>query len=132
MLIKTIRWKNLLSTGNTFTEIELDKTPNALIIGDNGAGKSTILDALTFSLFGKAFRNVNKPLLVNSINEKNCEVQVEFTTNGKDYKVVRGIKPNIFEIYTNGKLINQDSSRDRKSTRLNSSHIPLSRMPSSA
>ena len=110
MLIKTIRWKNLLSTGNTFTEIELDKTPNALIIGDNGAGKSTILDALTFSLFGKAFRNVNKPLLVNSINEKNCEVQVEFTTNGKDYKVVRGIKPNIFEIYTNGKLINQDSS----------------------
>lgn len=110
LIFKTIRWKNLLSTGNTFTEIELDKTPNALIIGDNGAGKSTILDALTFSLFGKAFRNVNKPLLVNSINEKNCEVQVEFTTNGKDYKVIRGIKPNIFEIYTNGKLINQDSS----------------------
>lgn len=110
LIFKTIRWKNLLSTGNTFTEIELDKTPNALIIGDNGAGKSTILDALTFSLFGKAFRNVNKPLLVNSINEKNCEVQVEFTTNGKDYKVIRGIKPNIFEIYSNGKLINQDSS----------------------
>lgn len=110
LIFKTIRWKNLLSTGNTFTEIELYKTPNALIIGDNGAGKSTILDALTFSLFGKAFRNVNKPLLVNSINEKNCEVQVEFTTNGKDYKVIRGIKPNIFEIYSNGKLINQDSS----------------------
>lgn len=110
LIFKKIRWRNFLSTGNTFTEIELNNTPNALVIGDNGAGKSTILDALTFSLFGKAFRNINKPLLVNSINEKQCVVEIEFTTNGKDYKVVRGIKPGIFEIYCNGKMINQDSS----------------------
>jgi len=101
---------NFLSTGNTFTEIKLNDTRNALIIGDNGAGKSTILDALCFVLFGKAFRNINKPLLVNSINEKKCVVEVEFQTNNKTYKVVRGIKPAIFEIHCDGILINQDSS----------------------
>ena len=110
---KTIRWKNFLSTGNIFTEIQLDANANNLIIGSNGAGKSTILDALTFSLFGKAFRNINKPGLVNSVNDKDCVVELEFDTNNKKYKIVRGIKPNIFEIYQDGDLVNQDAaSRD--------------------
>lgn len=107
---KVIRWKNFLSTGNAFTEIKLNETSNALIIGQNGAGKSTILDALTFALFGKPFRKINKPLLVNSVNEKACVVEIEFNTNGKEYKVIRGIKPNVFEIYCDGILLNQDSS----------------------
>lgn len=110
IIFKTIRWKNFLSTGNAFTEIKLNETANALIIGENGAGKSTILDALTFALFGKPFRKINKPLLVNSVNEKACVVEIEFSTNGKEYKVVRGIKPTIFEIYCDGTLLNQDSS----------------------
>lgn len=107
---KTIRWKNFLSTGNAFTEIKLNDTANALIIGENGAGKSTILDALTFALFGKPFRKINKPLLVNSVNEKACLVEIEFNTNGKEYKVIRGIKPTVFEIYCDDTLLNQDSS----------------------
>lgn len=106
----SLRWKNLLSTGNAFTEIKLNDTPNALIIGENGAGKSTILDALTFSLFGKPFRKINKPNLVNSINKKDCVVEVEFSTNNKNYKVIRGIKPNIFEIWCDGICLNQDSA----------------------
>lgn len=110
IVFKVIRWKNLLSTGNAFTEVNLNQNANSLIIGENGAGKSTILDALTFALFGKAFRKINKPLLVNSVNEKNCEVQIEFTANGKEYKVIRGIKPNVFEIYCDGTLLNQDSA----------------------
>ena len=110
ILFKVIRWRNLLSTGNAFTEIKLNEHQNALIVGDNGAGKSTILDALCFALFNKAFRKISKPLLVNSVNTKECEVQIEFNTNGKDYRVVRGIKPNLFEIYCDGTLINQDSA----------------------
>jgi DNA repair exonuclease SbcCD ATPase subunit len=106
----SIKWKNLLSTGNAFTEIKLNETANALIIGENGSGKSTILDALTFALFGKPFRKINKPSLINSVNDKACVVEIEFNTNGKEYKVVRGIKPNIFEIYCDGVLLNQDSS----------------------
>lgn len=107
---KTIRWRNLLSTGNIFTEIQLDAHQNALIVGENGAGKSTILDALTFSLFGKPFRKINKGSLVNSVNEKGCEVRITFSTNNKNYEIVRGIKPNIFEIYCDGIMINQDSA----------------------
>ena len=107
---KSLRYKNLLSTGNAFTEISLFDTQNALIIGENGAGKSTILDALTFSLFGKPFRKINKPNLVNSINKKDCVVEVEFSTNNKEYKVIRGIKPNIFEIWCEGLCLNQDSA----------------------
>ena len=110
IIFKVIRWRNLLSTGNLFTEIKLNEHQNALIVGDNGAGKSTILDALCFALFGKPFRKINKPMLVNSVNEKGCEVQIEFTTNNKEYKIVRGIKPNIFEIYCDGTMINQDST----------------------
>jgi DNA repair exonuclease SbcCD ATPase subunit len=105
-----IKWRNFLSTGNQFTEIQLDKTPSTLIIGENGAGKSTILDALCFVLFGKAFRNINKPQLVNSINNKNTEVQIEFTIGKKEYRVIRGMKPGIFEIYQDGQLLSQDAA----------------------
>ena len=105
-----VRWKNLLSTGNYFTEIKLDNNTNTLVVGENGSGKSTMLDALCFALFGKAFRNVNKPNLLNSINSKDCIVEVEFNTNNKSYKIVRGIKPNKFEIYCDGELLNQDAA----------------------
>jgi DNA repair exonuclease SbcCD ATPase subunit len=105
-----VRWKNFLSTGNNFTEIQLDRSSTTLIIGENGAGKSTILDALCFGLFGKPFRNINKPQLLNSVNASNCLVEVEFKVGGKDVKVVRGIKPNVFEIYINGKMYNQDAN----------------------
>lgn len=110
---KTLRWKNLLSTGNHFTEINLDTNTNTLIVGENGSGKSTMLDALCFVLFGKAFRNINKPQLLNSINGKDCVVEIEFETGNKSYKVIRGIKPNKFEIYCDNQLLNQDAaSRD--------------------
>ena len=105
-----VRWKNLLSTGNYFTEVKLDNNTNTLVVGENGSGKSTMLDALCFGLFGKAFRNVNKPNLLNSINSKDCIVEVEFNTNNKSYKIVRGIKPNKFEIYCDGELLNQDAA----------------------
>ena len=104
-----VRYKNFLSTGNVFTEIDLGEHATTLIIGENGAGKSTFLDAITFALFGKPFRNINKPQLVNSINEKDCVVEIEFKIGKINYKVVRGIKPNVFEIYVNGDLLNQDA-----------------------
>jgi len=107
---KKIRWKNFLSTGNAFTEVQLDRTKSTLIIGDNGAGKSTILDALTFVLFGKPFRAVNKSQLVNSVNQNGTEVEVEFSIGSKQYLVKRGIKKNFFEIYQDGKMLNQDAS----------------------
>ena len=151
VFFEKIRWKNILSTGNTFTEIDLCRSTNTLIVGQNGAGKSTILDALCFGLFGKPFRKINKPNLLNSINQSHGLVEVEFSVNQKKYKIIRGIKPNVFEIYCNNELVNQNSSnkdyqelleknilkmnfksftqvvilgsaRDRKSTRLNSSH----------
>jgi DNA repair exonuclease SbcCD ATPase subunit len=113
ILFRKVKWKNFLSTGNSFTEIKLNNTQNTLIVGENGSGKSTMLDALCFALFGKAFRNINKPQLLNSINQKDCVVEVEFDTGNKSYKVIRGIKPNVFEIYCDGDLINQDAaSRD--------------------
>jgi len=104
-----LRWKNILSTGNAFTEIDLLRSTNTLIIGHNGAGKSTILDALCFALFGKPFRKINKPSLLNSINQAEGVVEVEFSIGRKQYKVIRGIKPNIFEIYCNGAMVNQDA-----------------------
>ena len=110
IIFKKIRWKNFLSTGNVFSEVDLQSAKTNLIIGSNGAGKSTILDALTFSLFGKPFRKINKPMLVNSINEKECLTEIEFSVGKKDYKVIRGIKPNKFEIYCNGQLWNQEFS----------------------
>lgn len=109
ILFTKIRWKNFLSTGNAFTEIDLTKSTNTLIIGQNGAGKSTILDALTFGLFGKPFRKINKPQLLNSINNANAIVEVEFTIGKKRYKIVRGMKPNVFEIYCDDVLVNQDA-----------------------
>lgn len=113
IVFEKVRWKNILSTGNSFTEIQLNKSPNTLIIGQNGAGKSTILDALCFGLFGKPFRKINKPNLLNSINQQQGVVEIEFTMGKKMYKVIRGIKPNVFEIYCNGQLLNQDAaSRD--------------------
>ena len=107
---KFIRWKNFLSTGNNFIEIQLDRNPTTLIIGENGAGKSTVLDTLCFGLFGKPFRNINKPQLLNSVNNSSAVVEVEFKIGSKNIKVVRGIKPNIFEIYINGKMYNQDAN----------------------
>ena len=110
---ETVRWKNFLSTGNNFTEIQLDRNSTTLIIGENGAGKSTILDALCFGLFGKPFRNINKPQLLNSVNASAAVVEVEFRIGTKKVKVIRGIKPNVFEIHVNGNLYNQDAnSRD--------------------
>jgi DNA repair exonuclease SbcCD ATPase subunit len=109
IIFKSVRYKNFLSTGNVFTEIKLNENATTLIVGENGAGKSTFLDAITFSLFGKPFRNINKPQLVNSINEKDCVVEVEFSIASKRYKIIRGIKPNIFEIYVDGELLNQDA-----------------------
>lgn len=110
IIFEKIRYKNFLSTGNAFTEIELNKTKNTCMIGVNGAGKSTILDALTFVLFGKSYRKINKPQLINSINTSNCVVEIEFTIGKKKYKIIRGLKPSIFEIYCDGNLINQDAS----------------------
>jgi DNA repair exonuclease SbcCD ATPase subunit len=110
---KSVQWKNFLSTGNSPNKVLLNKSQTTLIIGKNGEGKSTILDALCFSLFGKPFRNINKGQLVNSINGKGCVVEIEFDINGKEYKIIRGIKPNIFEIWQDGEMINQDAaSRD--------------------
>ena len=107
ILFEKIRWKNFLSTGNQFTEFALNENSTNLIIGTNGAGKSTVLDALTFSLFGKPFRKINKPQLINSVNEKDCKVEVEFTIGDTNWKVVRGIKPAVFEIHRNGSVMDQ-------------------------
>jgi len=110
ILFEKIRWKNFLSTGNQFTEMIFNENQTTLIIGNNGSGKSTVLDALTFSLFGKPFRKINKPLLVNSVNEKECRVEVEFSVGSINWKVVRGIKPNVFEIWRNDSLLDQSAA----------------------
>ena len=111
-----IRYKNFLSTGNQFTEIDFTKTATTLVIGNNGAGKSTMLDALTFSLFGKSYRCVNKPLLINSVNEKDCLVEIEFKIGNTAWKVVRGIKPAVFQIYKDGELLNSDAAAKDQQT----------------
>jgi DNA repair exonuclease SbcCD ATPase subunit len=110
IFFKTLKFKNFLSTGNYFTEINLCRNTNTLVVGSNGAGKSTMLDALCFVLFGKAFRNINKPQLVNSINQKDCLVECNFSIGNKDFRIVRGMKPNVFEIYIDGDLLNQDAA----------------------
>ena len=110
ILFKTVRWKNFLSTGNQFTEVNFTENSTNLIIGSNGAGKSTVLDALTFSLFGKAFRKINKPQLLNSVNEKDCRVEVEFSIGSTEWKIVRGIKPAVFEIWRDDTSLDQSAS----------------------
>ena len=110
IIFKKIKWKNFLSTGNQYIELDLDQESTTLIIGTNGAGKSTVLDALTFSLFGKPFRKINKPQLINATNEKDSKVEVEFSIGSIDWKVVRGIKPNVFEIWKNNSLLDQAAS----------------------
>ena len=117
ILFKKIRWKNFLSTGNHPTEIDFEKNNTNLIIGTNGAGKSTILDALTFVLFNKPFRKINKPQLVNTTNERECLVELEFTVNGRDYLVRRGIKPNVFDIEVNGTSLHKQAD-DRANQRV--------------
>jgi len=109
IVLKTVRWKNFLSTGNQFLEVHLDKEPMTLIVGKNGAGKSTLIDAITFSLFGKPFKRINKGQLMNSVNEKDLVTEIEFNIGKTEWKVRRGIKPALFEIYNNGKIINQDA-----------------------
>ena len=110
IVFKKIRYKNFLSTGQQFIEIQLDRSSKTLVIGENGAGKSTMLDALCFGLFQRAFRNIKKDQMVNSINEKDCVVEVEFIIGQNEYKIIRGIKPNIFEIWCNGIMLNQDAA----------------------
>ena len=109
IIFKTLRWKNFMSTGDNWTEIDLTKHKSTLIVGHNGAGKSTLLDAMSFALFGKAHRNINKPQLVNTINNKNCLVEIVFSVGKAEFKITRGLKPQVFEIWKNGNLINQDS-----------------------
>ena len=117
ILFHKIRWKNFLSTGNQFTEVDFEKYNTNLIIGTNGSGKSTVLDALTFGLFNKPFRKINKPQLVNATNEKDCVVEIEFSVNGKSYLVRRGIKPNIFDIEIDGNVIHKQSD-DRSNQKI--------------
>ena len=113
IVFKKITWMNFLSTGQIPVEIELSKNNHTLIVGSNGSGKSTMLDALCFSLFGKAFRNITKPSLVNTLNNKELLVEIEFSIGPDEYKISRGIKPTIFEIYKNNVMLNQDAaSRD--------------------
>jgi DNA repair exonuclease SbcCD ATPase subunit len=110
ILFKKVKWKNLLSTGNTFTEVVLNDTPSTLIIGENGSGKSTFIEAISFALYGKPFRKINKPQLVNSINNKALEVEIEFSIGNKEYRVRRGLKPAIFEIFVDDVLLNQEAA----------------------
>ena len=110
IIFKTIKWRNFLSTGNQFTEVELTKEKSTVIVGANGADKSTILDALTFALFSKPFRKINKPQLLNSINQSDCVVELEFDVGKNKYKVVRGIKPAKFEIYQNDVALDENAS----------------------
>ena len=117
ILFKTVRWKNFLSTGNAFTEVKLDSSASTLIVGSNGAGKSTMLDAICFALFNKPFRKITKGQLVNAVNEKDTLVEIEFSIGSREYLVRRGIKPNLFEIHLNGTMLNQEASvQDQQKT----------------
>ena len=110
IVFKKIKYKNFLSTGNTPIEVDLRKSPTTLVIGQNGSGKSTLLDALCWALFNKPFRIIKKEQMINTINQSDCEVEIEFDVGTKQYKIKRGVKPNLFEIYCNGEMINQNAS----------------------
>lgn len=117
LYLKTIKWKNFISTGAAWTEIDLTKASTTLIVGENGAGKSTLLDAISYLLYGKPFRNINLPTLVNSINQKHMQVEGTFETGGKSYRIIRGMKPNVFEVYQGDSLLNQEAAnRDYQDT----------------
>tara|TARA_B100000003_G_scaffold150239_1_gene135505 strand:+ start:2323 stop:3993 length:1671 start_codon:yes stop_codon:yes gene_type:complete len=110
ILFEKIRWKNFLSTGNSFTEIEFNRSPSTLVVGENGSGKSTMLDAVCFALFNKPFRKISKSQLINSINNKKLIVEIEFRVGQKEFKVIRGVKPNVFELYCDGQMLDQDAA----------------------
>jgi len=109
IIFEKLRYQNILATGNQFTEIDLNRSKTTLIVGINGVGKSTFIESLTYALFGRAFRNINKPQLINSITQKNLLVEIEFSVGKKKFLIRRGMKPTIFEIYQNGKLLPQDA-----------------------
>jgi DNA repair exonuclease SbcCD ATPase subunit len=125
IIFEKIRWKNFLSTGQQFTEVDLQESPTTLIVGNNGAGKSTILDALCFVLFNKPFRKINKPQLLNSVNERELVVEVEFHIGSVDYKIVRGLKPALFEIYRNNELVDQNAANKDYQKHLEQSILKL-------
>ena len=122
---KKIKWKNFLSTGNQWTEIDFEKSNTTLIIGGNGAGKSTVLDALTFVLFNKPFRKITKSQLVNTVNEKDCNVEISFTVGTRDYRIVRGIKPSIFEIWVGDNMLNQTAAANDQQKYLETNILKL-------
>ena len=122
---KKIKWKNFLSTGNQWTEIDFEKSSTTLIIGSNGAGKSTVLDALTFVLFNKPFRKITKSQLVNTVNEKDCNVEIDFTVGTRDYRVVRGIKPSVFEIWVGDNMLNQTAAANDQQKYLETNILKL-------
>ena len=149
IIFQKVRWKNFLSTGNVFSEVDLQRSRTNLIVGTNGSGKSTILDALTFSLFGKPFRKISKSMLVNSVNEKDTMVEVEFSIGKNKYRIIRGIKPNKFVIYCNGepwdedaKAVDQQKNLEQNVLKMNfksftqivvlgsSTFVPFMRLPS--
>ena len=125
ILFKSVRWKNFLSTGNVFSEIRLDASPATLIVGTNGAGKSTFLDAMCFALFNKPFRKITKGQLVNAVNERDLLVEIEFSIGSRDYMIRRGAKPNVFEIYLNGEMLNQEASAQEQQKHLEQSILRL-------
>ena len=125
ILFKSVRWKNFLSTGNVYSEIRLDASPATLIVGSNGAGKSTFLDAICFGLFNKPFRKITKTQLVNAVNEKDLLVEIEFSIGSRDYMIRRGFKPTVFEIYLNGKMLSQEAAMNEQQKHLEQSILRL-------
>ncbi len=129
ILFKSVTYSNFLAVGNTPTTINLNDANTTLIVGTNGAGKSTIIEAIVFALFNKSFRKVNKNQLINSINEKDCKVEIEFSIGSKEYKIVRGLKPNIFEIWIDGKILDQVAAASDQQKYLEQNILKLNFLP---